>query len=122
MRVHLYKAICKDNGEWIEGSLNVVNEKTYINSLIGDLDDLDYGLGFREVVPETVGKYVGRPDKNGIKMFEGDNVIVRDDEEEVGAIVWDNEESLYSIECKTFAIRLGDYYSRELEIVGNIHD
>jgi uncharacterized phage protein (TIGR01671 family) len=67
-------------GEWVEGYLFIQAKGTeYEQSFIlGDLDHRDsiYDVWkcAEEVIPETVGQFTGKLDKNGRKIFEGDLV------------------------------------------------
>lgn len=112
-----------DTGEWIEGGL-----------------DTDWGLpseqrtrywiikpyyGSFAVVPETIGQYIGRTDKNGSKIFEGDifNAGVKN------CVFWfDETENAFVYGCS-----FGDGYrmstatyatldTKEIKIIGNVYD
>lgn len=78
------------------------------------------GLAF-EVELETIDQYTGMDDKNGVKIFRGD-IVVGMDEDEEGLIVWDIEELEYRIDVLYAHLKMGDYYSKEIEVIGNIHD
>ena len=69
-----------------------------------------------EVIPETVGQYLGFDDKNGKKIFVGDFVLVKD-----GLRYGDNYECVGTILVEDIrTVGLEDY--EELEVIGNIHD
>lgn len=73
MRENLFHGKRKDNGEWVEGCLlgsDVIVPKGQPFCICHDI--LDSALKVYEVIPETVGQYIERKDKNGTKIFEGD--------------------------------------------------
>ena len=51
-------------GEWRYGYVVICDNRSYILKDIG-------GISY-EVIPETVGQYIGKKDKNGVKIFTGD--------------------------------------------------
>lgn len=64
-----------DNGEFIYGDLLQINDRTYIHpDHQGDLEDIDFGYSFIEVIPESVGQFTGYRDKNKEKIYEKDIV------------------------------------------------
>lgn len=66
---YLFRGKRVDSGEWVEGSLWKDKNLRYIR-IEGEFGYSDY-----EVFPETVGMWTGLLDKNGDKIFEGDEEI-----------------------------------------------
>lgn len=84
-------------------------QSTYIYIPHGETD------GWEEVIPETVGQYVGLLDRNGNKIFEGDVVesaIRRVGKGPVHRMLVDDIRN-----CLQLAL-----YGPQYEIAGNIHD
>lgn len=75
-------------GEWVYGSflqLEYLKTHTYIVDRYGTIEE-DNIEGMEEVIPETVGQYVGIKDKNGKKVYVGD--IVKDEYGRIMEVVW----------------------------------
>lgn len=112
----LYKAKRKHTGEWVEGhyytdQIAKGGFPCVDISIIRDELHEDY-----EVFPETVCRYIGREDKNGKKVFDGDtysyaNVTVN----------WCEKESMYELIDK-YGNHLHIHNVEDLEFSGNIHD
>lgn len=115
MREILFRGKTLAKGEWIYGDL------------IRDDDDvciLQEGLIWREIIPESVGEYIGLKDKNGNKVFEGDIVRYKDTLHEVifckingcafFGITMPDRGEIWNFDGITRADRM--------EVIGNVHD
>ncbi len=127
-REYLFKGKKSSNMEWKEGSLLVMNGKAFIYPYDwGDLDDIDFGFGFHEVVTETVGQYIGFPDIKGKNIFTGD--ICRRPGGITGVVVYDIIHARYGLsvpqKCtdqKMRNIPIPIATTSKLEVIGNTHD
>lgn len=116
MREILFKGRSLLSGEWVEG---------YYIGPIGVLDvheicDVHDITGPRvEVDPSTVCEYTGLKDKNGKRIFEGDNVY-DPHENSIYTVEWNENNAIFQM--------AHDWHRRSIEtvyyceIIGNIHD
>lgn len=129
----------KDNGEWIEGNLLVLNYDEYriATSCLQWDDENLLNVCAYEVIPETVGQCTGLEDKNGKLIFEGD--ILRADgymffvkfgkcggvanNENYGYMGYylDGFDSMTK-ETLRFGLRNDICHFTDIEVIGNIHD
>lgn len=130
-----------DNGEWIYGGYANKDDKVYIIIKIRytpDTRDWDtveyyenhpnYTLSFAEVLPDTVGQYIGVTDKNGKEIYEGD-IVKRKmfDDFEIGQVVWINDEYCgFRLKCKGYYLPIPANKktgkSEIDEVIGNAHE
>jgi uncharacterized phage protein (TIGR01671 family) len=118
--------------KWCYGNLQERNghfsiyEKTHFSDV-----PKGYYVG-HNVIPETVGQWIGLTDKNGAKIFEGD-ILLRNDgfSKQTAWIGWNEETGGFSyyFRCKKYAPHTGimshtmyGMLPEEYEIIGNIHD
>ena len=126
--------------EWIYGDIfQNYDGRIFVGELVvddyhGDCDDrYTLGEGFYEVIPETVGQYVGVVDTNGIKIFEGD--IIGGDEHmssithcantgQTNIVNWTNKDIRTLVEFTPGNLQLISYQIRnhKFTVLGNIHD
>lgn len=141
MREKLFRGKRADNGQWIEGDLihkHWVSVDNFIDCAIRYLINGIYSYP-TQVIPKTVGQFVGIRDKEGNKVFKGQ--IVKDRSGRIMEIVYHNFRyqfkaitetnftyaDFYSWQTKYFQ----DGYNKDIpeeeqcfniEIIGNIFD
>jgi len=119
-----YRGKRVDDGEWVYGDLiNLHNGRKFIidNRFGACIDDKGNFINteapfVNEIIPETVGQYTRKNDKNGTKIFEGDIVKGKFYHSDIGIVEWE------SLMFKISGMSMCTYFNRDMEVIGNIHD
>ena len=113
MREILFKAKRWSDGKWVYGDLNHLQDSVIIHW---------YNNGCRvadEVDPSTVCQYTGLKDKNGKRIFEGDNVY-DPHENSIYTVEWNENNAIFQMahDWRRRSVETAYY----CEIIGNIYD
>ncbi len=122
----LFRGKHVDNGEWVYG-LPSYDTDGYVTEI-----SAYKGLGCSRaymVIPETVGQYTGKDDKNGRKIFEGDMVKTK----KYGKVIGHtnvNDYDVFKVTYEPAVFRLTNNnrgfelvgIGTDYEVIGNIHD
>lgn len=131
-REHLYKAKRVNWKKfpkevwWVEGALFEGKENSYIFSNVKVTDKWENSeigadiIGYL-VCPETICEYSGLPDKYNRKIFEGDIVLV-DDEDEYFTVEWDNDTARFIMNNETLTVDFDNYWNYQVEVISNVFD
>lgn len=125
MREILFRGKREDNGEWVYGFyVRLLDVAGSVHRLYVPADNPDEHNAVFDIVPETVGQFTGLTDKNGNRIFEGD-IVETFSEDGYSLVGYDNIETEFGLKFYSYNSYSGlgrDYMSREIEIIGNIHD
>lgn len=100
----------------------VEEDKYYIALSINDnIKRDDYNVYMLEVIPETIGQYIGFHDRFGNEIYESDIVYVRS-EDENAIIEWNEQTARFIIHFDGWIADFDNYYDKELEIMGDIYN
>ena len=112
-----------NKGEWVEGYLFVddIMKETFIISCYYSIDD--GSVCIFQVLPKTVGRYMGSWDKNDVSIFEGDVLKYLDGTHQV-IVGQKNGKEYFGIvmpPIDTLGFNLNTFADK-MEVIGNIHD
>ena len=91
--------------------------RAVLHSLIGS-ETLMCKINLDNLIPCT-----GKRDRNGILIYEGDRVYINC-EDETAIIKWSDDLARFAIHFEDEAVfaDFDNYYSKELEVIGNIYE
>lgn len=122
MREILFKAKRTDTKEWVEGYPFPSEPGEKLNRMI-IFEDIQGGstMATVEIDPETLCQFTGLPDKNGVKIFGWDVVIVyRGWHGEKKCTVLEREGTMV---LENDAVQYGLFgLEKQISVIGNIHD
>ena len=119
MREIKFRGKAVNGSGWVYGMPNYQMTHIFNDSQVDSVDNY-------EVIPETIGQFVGLKDKNGIEIYEGDILLLRDYPISHHRIYYDSDLCCFS----DYRIEDGDcntnYYGfdfvKDCEVIDNIHD
>lgn len=128
MKTNGFRGQRVDNKEWVYGYYVKIDDKHYIT------DGKDYAIEvcggkllptFIEVIPETVGQYIGEKDIKGVKIYFQDLVkawIYGDEEPQVLEVLYEGCGFIINYEdSESDCVLVGNFVG-QLEVIDNIHD
>ena len=126
MREILFRGKRTHNGEWVYGDFVRGNERKSLRDSIFVYDSETQSFNDYKINPSTLGQYTGLTDKNGKRIFEGDNAKVLQGKDKDSAYVG-FENGAFMLYPKTGNIyerTLWEYWYNDwdVEIIGNITD
>lgn len=117
MREILFRGQQGCDNEWVYGDLYRPNQP-HTHLCIRTANGDSYN-----VIPETVGQYIGVTDNNGVKIFEGDIVLYcYDSGTELHEVIFDKETCSFTLNKGDLYCCIGEFNINRLRVIGNIYD
>lgn len=129
-RERKYRGKRVDNGEWVEGSYRYSPYyDIHTISIFQEHAGLDAGGGVwreYEVIPETVGWFTGRKDKNGkVEIYKGSIITFLPEDfsttiRQIAEVYYCVKRSAFCVKSKAWNMPL--FNCKQIEVIGNVHD
>lgn len=126
MRETKFRGKAIDSGEWTYGFILFTDDRAYIHPIRNglDFDDIYFGYGFIQIIPETAGQFTGLRDKNGKEIYKNDyyQTMVS---YEIGSgyiptksVVFVGEKHFHELAMRGIL----ENTVNDIEVIGNIHE
>ena len=117
MREILFRGQQECDNEWVYGDLchpNQPHTHLCIRTANGD----SYN-----VIPETVGQYIGVTDNDGTGIYEGDIVLYcYDSGNEIYEVIFDKDSCSFILKEQNISSCISDFTIKRLRVIGNKYD
>lgn len=112
------------NEKWVEGNLILCGGKAYIHPVSNKIDvtgEIGRIIVMHEVDPETLCQYTGLTNKNGKRIWEND-IIELPGEDGYFVCEWQEDTARFVLNGEGLTVDFDNYWSYEVEVIGNIFD
>ncbi|NLO71988.1 MAG: hypothetical protein GX102_13795 [Porphyromonadaceae bacterium] len=116
MREIMFRGKLKSNSGWVYGYVDA--------ALYKDLVVIHTDISTHEVIPETVGQFTGLKDKNGLEVYEGDILAIKDFNENIKAkgICTYSNGCFWLQDDEQIMLLYRELDFGEMQVIGNVHD
>lgn len=120
MRTIEFRGLRTDGMGWVHGDLyHGLNDEVYINHVV-QVGPTSRANKQTMVIRESVGEFTGLYDRNGVKVFEGDNVTINGKEYfirfNMGVFVAE------SVTANHLSLLPWEFNGTDITVTGNLHE